>query len=339
MIREGSASKNLKALLPFFDKYSDRCMLVTDDKEVNDLINFGHLDSTIKIALKYKKDLITAISMTTINPAKYFNLDKVGIIKEGYYANLTIINNLKTLKINQVYHHGKLVFDKNKIVNFPKTKINLKKYKSIFNSINFKKLNLNDLKIKTKGKHLVRVIELIPGKITTKETIETLNFNINNGIDTKKDVLKIVVVERHNQTGHIGIGFIKGLGLKTGAIASTVSHDSHNVIAIGSCDEDILFAINQLKKINGGNVLVKNKKLLDSFALPIGGLMSNKPVEETAKESEKIRNAVYKLGVKTTIAPFMNMSFISLPVIPQLKITTKGLVDVNKNKLIDLIVK
>lgn len=337
MIRNGSVCKNLVDLSKLFDKYPSKCMIVTDDKEPLDIVTNGHLDDNIKLAVKHNKPLLKAIAMVTYNPAKYFHLKDLGQIKANYKANFIIFDDLNKLHINQVYYHGKCVYDKNKKIKIPYVKPDAKQYDRIYNSIKIKPLKLSDLKINLTGKHNTNVIQVVPGQVITKLITKTLNFSKKNGIDTNNDVLKIVTVERHKGTGHIGIGYIHGFGFTNGALASTVSHDSHNIIAIGSSDKDILLAINKIKEINGGNVVVKNGKVIAKLQLPIAGLMSNKGIHTVIRESQKVQQALTKLGVNKQLSPFMNMAFISLSVIPDLKITTKGLVDVTKFKIINLV--
>lgn len=339
MMRNGSACHNLVDLLPIIDKHAHKCMIVDDDKEPLDIINNGHLDESIKLSLKHKKDLLKLISMVTYNPAKYFHLHDLGMIKQGFKASFIIFDNLHKLSIREVYHDGLCVYANKKLVWAKAPKLNKAKYHQIYHSINTKPITLKDLRLDVKGKHKVNVIDTIPGQVITKKVVKTLNFDVNNGIDLKQDVLKIVVIERHKATGHIGIAYIHGFGFKHGALASTVSHDSHNIIAIGSSDRDILLAINKIKQINGGNVVVNNHKVVATLPLPIAGLMSDKDIHKVIADSKKVKLALDHLGVNKKLSPFMNMGFISLPVIPDLKITTNGLVDVTNFKLIDLIKK
>ena len=340
MIREGSASKNLYALLPLLKgNTSDKCMLVSDDRDPIDLLHKGHINHVVQMCLDKGIDFFKAICAATINPARYFKQKDLGAIAPNYRANFLILDNIKQLNIKQVYHNGKLVCNQGKTIGFKKPIINKKEFDHIFNSIDFKPIKLSDLRLPYKGKHKARIISLTSMEIISKQIIQTINFDKNNGIDLKNDILKLVVVERHHKTGHIGIGLTTGFKLKTGAIASTVAHDSHNIIVVGTNDNDIMVAINSMKKLGGGQLVVKNGKVIAHLAMPIAGLMSNNDIKTVVEENIKATKACYQLGVNKKIQPFMNMAFLSLPVIPELRLTTKGLVDVNQYKIVDLIIK
>ncbi len=339
MIKNGSASQSLKELMPLIGKYSDRCMLVVDDLEPLDIVKRGHINCCIREIIKNKYDIIESFCLATIYPARYFKIKDLGAIKPGYRANFNILDDLKDVTISKVYHNGTCVYSKTNGVTKNIKKVSKESFPWIFKSINVRPITLDDLKIKAKGKHKAAIIEVIPRSLITGKVMKVLDFDKNNGIDVKNDILKIVTIERHKATKHKAIGFIKGFQFKNGAIASTVSHDSHNIIAIGSSDRDILVAINKIKNIGGGNVVVRNGKVLASLPLPIAGLMSNKPINTVIANSKKIDKALKTLKVNPELSPFMNMAFISLPVIPSLKITVKGLVDVDSFKLIDVIQK
>lgn len=186
---------------------------------------------------------------------------------------------------------------------------------------------------------MCRVIRLIKGQLLTEEAIEVINWDANNGVDTNRDIVKLAVIERHNHTGHMGLGFINGIGIKKGAIASSVSHDSHNLIVIGANDEDMALAANHICKIGGGNAVALNGEIISDMPLPIAGLMTDAKAEKIAQMNDDIRQIVHTLGVPEDVEPFMSMAFVSLPVIPNLKMTTKGLFDVNKFELVPLYVK
>ena len=337
MIRNGSVAKNLVDLLPLFDKYSDRCMIVTDDAGPLHLTTKGHLDYNIKIAVQHGKPLLKAISMVTYNPAKYFKLKDLGQIKPNFKANFIIFNDLNKLEIDQVYYHGKCVHDAHKKIKITGKNPDKKLYPRIYNSINIKPLSLQKMDVHVKGKHNTNIIEVIPGQVITKLVTKTLNFDVDNGIDPKHDILKIVVVERHKATGHVGVGYVKGFGFKDGALAATISHDSHNIIAIGSSYNDIMLAMKRIEQIKGGNVVVHKHKIVAQMPLTVAGLMSEKDIKTVIKEGQRVDAALKKMGVNKKLSPFMNMAFISLSVIPDLKITTNGLVDVTKFKIIKLL--
>ena len=196
-------------------------------------------------------------------------------------------------------------------------------------------LKKEDFYIEPKGSKC-RVIEVIPGEILTNELILDIDFSKNNGIDTEKDILKLAVIERHKNTGHKGVGFIKGIGIKNGALAGSVSHDSHNLIVIGSSEEDMCLAANHIKKIGGGLCVVSEGRVLSELRLPVAGLMSTNSAKEIADANVELRESAEKIGINEGIEPFMNMAFVSLPVIPVLKMTTQGLVNVNEFKRVDL---
>lgn len=335
MIRQGTAARNLNELLPLFDSaYSHRCLLVTDDRHPADLMKEGHIDNIIRLAVKKGKSVVTAIQMATIQAAQRFRLDFVGAIAPGYRADILVLNNLATVDVEDVYSNGEKVVDHKqmKAINAPEIDKNL--LKIVNNSFHTKKFTVDDFYIEEKGKKC-RAIEIIPGQLLTKEKICEIDWSHNNGIDVSRDILKLAVIERHRHTGHIGLGFICGIGIKHGAIASSVSHDSHNIIVIGSNDEDMKIAANHIRE-HGGNVVVSSGKVLAEMSLPIAGLMTGLSGEEIALANEKVREAVYDLGVPKNIEPFMSMAFVSLPVIPSIKMSTLGLVDVDKQERISL---
>jgi len=334
MIRQGTAAKNLVDLLPLFEHpYSSRCMLVTDDRHPADLINEGHIDNIIRLAVENGKSAITAIQMATIQPAQYFGLRYVGAIAPGYQADILVLNSLDAVDVCDVYCRGNKVVCNKEPVSFAIPKISDALNEKVYNSFNVKELSPDDFYIEEKDAKC-RVIEVIPGQIVTKEKICEINWE-NNGVDTAKDILKLAVVERHKNTGHIGLGFINGIGLKSGAIASSVSHDSHNIIIIGTNNADMALAANHLRKF-GGLVVVQNGAIVSEMPLPIAGLMSDSSAKIVAQQNEAVIEAAYDLGVLPDVSPFMNMAFVSLPVIPSLKMTTQGLVDVNDFKLTSL---
>ena len=331
MIRQGTAARNLIENLPLFDgAYSHRCILVTDDRHPADLMRDGHIDNIIRLAVRHGKSVITAIKMATIQAAQCFGLRFVGAVAPGYRADLLVLNDLNTVDIEDVYSRGEKVVQRKQMKAFDCPEIAEELCKTVRNSFHTKELTVADFHIAEKGNNC-RVIEIIPGQLLTGEQVCRIDWSKNNGIDTARDILKLAVIERHKNTGHIGLGFIKGIGIKNGAIASSVSHDSHNIIVIGSNDEEMVIAANHIRK-NGGNVVVSAGKIIADMALPIAGLMTELSGEEIALANEKVRRAVYELGVPGDIEPFMNMAFVSLPVIPSLKMTPQGLVNVDKQE-------
>lgn len=335
MIRQGTAARNLAELLPLFESaYSHRCVLVTDDRHPADLMKDGHIDHIIRLAVESGKSVITAIQMATIQAAQCFGMRFVGAVAPGYRADLLVLNDLNTVDIEDVYSRGEKVVQRKQMKAFDCPKIDEKLYQVTHNSFHTKEFTAADFHIEEKSDQC-RVIQIIPGQLLTREQVIRIDWSKNNGIDTARDILKLAVIERHKNSGHIGLGFIQGIGIKNGAIASSVSHDSHNIIVIGSNDADMVIAANHIRK-NGGNVVVSAGKVLADMALPIAGLMTDLAGEEIAIANEKVRKAVYELGVPMDIEPFMNMAFVSLPVIPSIKMTPQGLVNVDKQERISL---
>ncbi|AGG07809.1 adenine deaminase [Dehalococcoides mccartyi] len=330
MIREGSSEKNLAELLPLVtDKTYKRCLFVVDDRSCADLKSDGDIDAVVRKAIRLGLDPVRAIQLASINTAEYFHLQGHGAIAPGYLANMIVCQNLEQLDIDMVFHKGKLVAEKGQALFKPQSRIP----KSLLNSIHIKPFNTEDLVLKTIQPQ-IPVIEVIPGQIVTRRL--DLKIPAENGVikaNTELDLLKIVVLERHHQSGNIGHGLIRGFGLKKGAIASSVAHDSHNVVAVGTNDADLYTAIKELERINGGIALAVDGQVTASVSLPVAGLLSTKPLEEVVTELEEINNQVAKLGCKLS-APFATLSFMALPVIPELRLTDLGLVDVKTFKLI-----
>lgn len=338
MIREGTSARNLNGLIKLFDDpYYQRCLLVTDDKHPKDLLENGHIDSIIRKAVALGKDPIIAIRMASLQAAQCFNLRNVGALAPGYKANVLVLNDLNTVDIKDVYINGVKVVENKQTLAFRNPSIRNEIIKNVSHSFYMDELSLKDLYIKPQNKKC-RIIEVIPNELLTNELNLKLDFNANNGIDINNDILKIAVCERHNRTNHIGIGFIKGIGLKSGAIASSVAHDSHNLVIVGSNDSDMVIAGNTVRKMGGGLCVVKDGEVIATMALSIAGLMTTKSAIEIAAENDDVRNAAKELGSNSNIEPFMVMAFMALPVIPHLKITSLGLVDVDKQELVSLFV-
>ncbi len=335
MIRQGTAARNLEQLLPLFDApYNHRCILVTDDRHPADLVNEGHIDNIIRLAGANGKSVITAIQMATIQAAQCFGLRYVGAVAPGYKANILVLNDLNSVDICDVYSGGVKVVNNKVMSDFETPVVSDELREIVFNSFHTEKLTPADFILEAKTPRC-RVIKLIPGQLVTDEAITDINWELGNGIDLNRDILKLAVIERHKNTGHKGIGFINGIGLKKGAIASSVSHDSHNIIVIGTNEEDMAAAANHICS-TGGNVIAVDGKIVCEMPLPVAGLMTELSGSEISVLNEQVRKAVYDLGVPESIEPFMNMAFVSLPVIPSLKMTTFGLVDVNKQELVSL---
>ncbi len=339
MIRQGSAAKNLKALLPLFEApWNENCMLVSDDKNPADLLSIGHLDGTIKDAVSLGASPIESIRMATIRPAKHFGLKNVGAIAPGYFADLVVFDNFESFSIKEVYKKGKMVSQNGIVLEINEPPVSKNLIDKVYHSFNMPKLTAESFEIPITGKKNCRVIEVIKGELLTNEAIMEIDFNISGGIDAKRDILKCAVAERHHNTGHIGVGFITGLNFTGGAIASSVSHDSHNLIIVGSSEEDMAKAGNRIRELGGGLVVVKNGEIIAEFPLPVGGVMTDASAQTAAEQNEKVIKGVRELGVPQDVEPFMTTAFMSLAVIPHLKMTTKGLIDVNTQTLVDLVI-
>lgn len=330
LIREGSSEKNLEALLPLVtDKTYKRCLFVVDDRSAADLLNDGDIDAVVRKAISLGLEPIRAIQLATINAAEYFKLEGLGGIAPGYMANMIATDNLKNLKIDMVFYRGKLVARQGKPLF--KTAASRRQPGS---TVNIKPFGLDDLKIPATDDEMP-IIEVIPGQIVTGKI--TLKPNVAEGsilADTKRDILKLAVLERHHASGNIGLGLVKGFGLKKGALASSVAHDSHNIISIGIKDEDILAAVKEIEKLGGGLAVTSGGKVLGSLALPIGGLMSTEPLEIVVDKLEELKRLAKELGCPLD-APFATLSFMALPVIPRLRLTDKGLFDVDRFRFVN----
>ena len=333
MIREGTAARNLRSLLPLITpKNSRRFLFVTDDRHPKELLGEGHIDSMVRQAIRWGIDPILAIQMATLNTAEYFRLDDLGAIAPGYRADIATFDHLGRFQIKKVIKDGILVAENGRMLFPPIRKEKGPKVKGSVRVKSFKK----DAFLLRSGQPLAKVIQLIPNQIVTKKV--TKKIFLKEGVaypDIKEDILKIAVVERHKATGNIGIGFVQGFGLKKGAIGSSVAHDSHNLVIVGTNDLDMLRAVEAIKAMRGGLVAVLDGKVLASLPLPIAGLMSGAPVTQVNHQLEALHGAARTLGCKIP-DPFMTLSFLSLPVIPELKITDKGLVDVNQFKFVPL---
>lgn len=333
MVREGTCARNLEALFPLInDSTSRRMMWCTDDRHPHDLIDEGHIDSIVKRAIDKGLDPITAICMATINPAEYFGLNTHGAIAPGRKANFTVFSDLADLRVEQVFHMGKMVAENGVAVDgLPGPKKT-----DAPNVMNVDPGRL-DFSIKAEGQK-INVIEVIPDQVVTRALIETAV--IENGCavaDASRDLLKIAVIDRYSGNCSMGKGFVRGIGLKKGAIASSVAHDSHNIIVVGVNDMDMAAAVKAVVKMGGGFCAVSNASVVSTLPLPIAGLMSFEPVETLKRSLDEMISAAKNLGSRLS-DPFMTLGFIALPVIPELKITDKGLVDVNQFKLVPLFV-
>jgi len=335
MIREGTTARNLKDLLPLITlKNSRRFFFVTDDRHPKELLEEGHINSMVKKAMQWGIDPILAIQMATLNAAEYFRLDDLGAIAPGYRADIVTFDSLTRFRIKKVFKDGVLVAEDGKILSHSMGNL------SLFSTIRkrglrIKTIKKNDLLLQS-DQPFAKIIQLIPNQIVTKKVVKKIS--LKDGVaypNIKEDILKIIVVERHRATGNIGIGFVHGFGLKKGAIGSTVAHDSHNLVIVGTNDRDILKTVEIIQAMGGGLAAVSDEKVIASLPLPIAGLMAEGSVSQVRLRMETLLNAAKELGCKLG-DPFMTLSFLSLPVIPELKITDKGLVDVNQFKIVPL---
>ena len=348
LIREGSVAKNLKELLPAVNESnSNRFCLCTDDKHIDDIVNNGSINSSITYAIKTGLKPETAIQMATINPSNLYKLNNKGAIAPGYIADFVLLDNLEEFKISKVYKEGILVVNDGELINCKDDLIQQSPIKyTCDNSIHLPTLNEDSFKINIPNKksNKLNVISIIPNKL---ESIH-LKLNISDIASMKDDnceffkfspiddLIKISVIERHNASGNIGLGILKGLGIKEGAIATTIAHDSHNLILAGTNDKDMLFATKELEKMHGGIIVVKDETVLAHIKLEIGGLMTCRKYTEIESDLENLHSAIKIIAPNIDFNPFLTLSFLSLPVIPELKITDKGLFDVINFKFIDL---
>ncbi|HPC38524.1 MAG TPA: adenine deaminase [Exilispira sp.] len=338
MIRQGSVTKDLINLVPIInDKTKNRILLCTDDKDPDDIINLGHINHSIKLLIENGVPIPLAIKLASLNPSIFFGFKQRGAIAPGYFADLVIFEDICSIKY--VIKNGKIVFDHG-VKNFSNDSSYILSNisKKITNSMNFRKFNLEELKVKNRGKK-IRVISIKNDSVITEEKIFAPKVQEGFVIpDTSNDIIKIVVVERHMRSGNIFVGFINGFGLKKGAFASTIAHDSHNIIAIGENDEDLYNSINHLKNINGGIAISYNGKIVADLPLIYAGLMSDMHVHEVALRYNNLKKVAKEVCETILEDPFMTLSFMTLPVIPDIKITDKGIVDVNKFSFVDLFV-
>lgn len=324
MIREGTAAHNLKALMPLLtQQYYARCMFATDDKHPSDLLYGGHIDYIVKQALKNGADPIVALKTATHHAARYFLLNNKGAIASGYLADIVVVDNLEDFNVETVLKCGKLVFD-GEVKDFSAPTVDEKLAEKCFDTFHLDSVTPSSFKVDGK----LGLIGLVGGELLTR------NLGTADKIDVENDILKIACIERHKGTNHIGVGYVKGYSLKSGAVATSVAHDSHNIITVGCNDDDIAVAVNAIKDSKGGIAVVENGKIKALLELPIAGLMSDEPLTTVNEKLENAKSSAYELGADKSIDPFMTLSFLSLPVIPSLRITTKGVFDAENWKML-----
>lgn len=324
MIREGTAAHNLKALMPLLtQQYYSRCMFATDDKHPSDLLYGGHIDYIVKQALKNGADPIVALKTATHHAARYFLLNNKGAIASGYLADIVVVDNLEDFNVETVFKCGKLIFD-GEVKDFSAPTVDEKLAEKCFDTFHLDSVTPSSFKVDGK----LGLIGLVGGELLTR------NLGTADKIDVENDILKIACIERHKGTNHIGVGYVKGYSLKSGAVATSVAHDSHNIITVGCNDDDIAVAVNAIKDSKGGIAVVENGKIKALLELPIAGLMSDEPLTTVNEKLENAKLSAYELGADKSIDPFMTLSFLSLPVIPSLRITTKGVFDAENWKML-----
>lgn len=325
MIRDGTAARNLEALMPLLcDKYVERCMFCTDDKHPNDLLEKGHIDYIVKKAISLGADPILAIKAACHNAARYFLLNNRGAIAPGYLADFVVIDNFNDFNIEQVYKKGALMCDHGVLTDFPAPEIDPYLVERSHDTFHLRPLVAESFDdSRPRG-----VIGMVDGEITTTDA------GYADHIDVAQDILKIAVVERHHNTKHIGIGYIKGYGLRSGAVATSISHDSHNIIVVGTNEADMAAAAQKVVDLNGGIVVADGGEIVAGVPLAVAGIMSDEPLAVVNEKLEQAKEQCFKMGVSRGIDPFMTLSFMALPVIPTLRITTRGVYDVNSQQYI-----
>ncbi|MEY8750003.1 adenine deaminase [Alkalicoccobacillus gibsonii] len=336
LIREGTAAKDLEALLPAITPANARRFaFATDDRHLDHLIKEGSIDGSIRKAIKLGMSELQAIQLATLNAAEAFGLQDKGAIAPGYEATFLLVDDLKTFTVEAVFVKGEQYATSGQLVQNIRESIDAPEH--LLKSMNMAPISLQDLKLPAKADQEATIIESSPGSIITKSIKESIQ--VSEGCfqpDPEKNQLKLTVVERHKQRGNVGLGIVKGIPIQNGAIVSTVAHDSHNVIACGTDDDSILAAINHVKEINGGMAVVKEGTVVASLSLDLAGLMSTKPHKVVQKEIQELEHALKAIGFHENWDPFLTLAFLALPVIPALKLTDTGLFDVLQFKHIPI---
>ena len=348
MIREGTAARNLEALMPLFEApFYQRCMLVTDDRHPGDLISMGHIDHILRRAVSMGADPVRAIRMATLHAAQYFGLKDRGALAPGRKADIAVLEDLKEFKVAALYKNGIRAASDGQAKQqreagnvdpsweeaFPK----------VFQSFHMDEITEEDIRLEREG-YTQRIIQLNPGELLTKERFEPWEDDRKPkelkagtpapGVSLERDIVKAAVFERHRHTGHVGLGFIGGYGLKKGAVATSVAHDSHNLITVGTNDRDMVLAANAVRACGGGLAIAADGEITGLLPLPIGGIMTNASAEETEERLKTLKEEAARLGVSPDIDAFMTLAFVSLPVIPKLRLTTHGIIDTDKQETV-----
>lgn len=341
MIREGTAAKNMDKLAKLFEApYYQRAMLVTDDKHPGDLVHGGHMDELIRLAVRHGCDPIRAVKMGSFHTAQYFGLRARGAAAPGYWADLVVVEDLKDFRVKQVYKDGKLAAEGGRLLRQPQGSAELtdEMKKRVFHSVNLTEIQPEQLQFKKTGTQ-IRVIDLVDKELITRERTAPWKEvpGCAPGVDTEQDIVKLAVLERHCGTGHIGLGFLGNYGLKRGAVATSVGHDSHNLLIAGTNDEDMILAGNQVIRDEGGLAIAADGRVLSHLPLKIAGIMSELPLEEVDRRLEEMKHQLKELGISEEIDGFMTLAFVSLPVIPELRLNSYGVIDVNSQKAVEAI--
>ncbi|NWF96028.1 MAG: adenine deaminase [Candidatus Thorarchaeota archaeon] len=331
-IREGSTARNLQSLVGLITPSTALfCSFVTDDRNTLDLLTKGHIDSMVRDAISYGLDPVLAIKVATLSTARHYGLQFVGAVAPGYHADIAVLDSLEKVKVRQVYKQGVLVAEKGKMVG----EFGVELQPRLRRSVNIHWLEPEDFQVKARGTHM-NVIGMIPHQLITEHLIEETHTVDGIAVpDVDRDLAKVAIIERHNASAPRAIGFVKGTGIRDGAMVSSVAHDSHNIVAVATNDHDLIEAAIQIVRMQGGIAIVRDGKVLSSLPLPIAGLMSDQSVEYVMEKLKELKEAAHKIGT-TLDEPFMAMAFLSLPVIPKLKITDLGLIDVVHFRTIDL---
>jgi len=324
MIREGTAAQNLEALLPLLTpQYAHRCMFATDDKHPGDLLDKGHIDYIVRKAIRLGADPILTIIVASHYAARYFLLNNKGAISPGYLADFVVLDDLKNVNVEMVFKRGRLVYDGGAVA-MGEPAIDPDILGGVTGTVHMPPLTAEQLALGD-----APLIGLIPGQIVTED------LGRAQGVDTAQDVVKMTVCERHHHTGHVASCYVRGYGLRCGAVATSVAHDSHNIIACGVNDVDMALAVNRLRELGGGMAVAEDGRIVAELALPVAGLVTDRPLEEVNAALERCKAAAVERGTQPGIDPFMTMSFASLPVIPTLRLTTRGVIDVNTQTIIE----
>lgn len=336
MIREGTAAKNMEALMPLFrEPYCSRCMLVTDDKHPGDLLQGGHIDYIIRKAIAAGVDPVVAVRMGTLVPCQYFGLAHSGAVAPGYTADLIVLSDLEKFTVEQVYKKGKLVAQQGRMLHPAALTVDKARFARVFDSFNMDEITPEQLQLKQTGTRQ-RVICLTPHALLTTEKIVPFCQHPGTapGVDVAQKIVKLAVFERHHRSGHVGLGFLGNYGLQCGAVASSIAHDSHNLIVAGTNDADMVLAGNTVRKNKGGLAFALNGQVVGELPLPVAGLMSTESAETVEEKLQALKAALKAHGISEDIDAFMTLAFVSLPVIPKLRLNTYGIVDVDAQRIV-----